>query len=1687
MKRKLLSMLLVLCMVVSLLPMSAFAAEISETGVTSLKVGDTTIAEVTGTGTESAAYKATAYVSDYSDVKLSITLTGKTGAKLYYKASDSETITAEQITTEITMTSGSATDAAISGLSDSNKYLLLKLDMEGSSSEYKYFVITVEKYATGAVAATLEGTLTQNTAVSGAKIKLTATTLQFVEEPKKDDFVLEGTGSAGLQIDDSITRSDATNVELTLTGTPTASGDVTVKIKQAAFEPQPKDEVTATGSIQVAAEAKAVTLTADPSEVTAGAAVSQITLTAENGTFATASDNTSGNFAIDGDRKGTLAITGVNASSTTATLTLSGDAGSAGTFTIKVKKEAFEPNAAEDVTVTITVAAAKEAAKLTVTPATLYTEQSDAAFNLTLENATFVQDQVNTTNVTLEEATAQSGLSLQSATYTDETHINVKLSGSASQAGTIKIKVAQAAISGADAAIEVSITVSAESQPTAMPQIKGEEATVMCNEGNASATIELSGDKYEGDTVTVTVYNAAGANKVENPTATYNKDANTITLNFDPALSAETTYQIAVKDGDKAESEKVTVKVEPYKAQEQTAKPEAEGGFTVIVCEDGNETATVTVSNSDKYESDVTVTLYDKDGENKIEEGVDAIYSAGTLTLSFDPALEAVTKYQVAFTESEKSESEKVEIEVMPLTPAAEASQTEVTATDGNTKAEIELSNENDYTSPAEATVAVKVYASEEDATAGTPVVQGVDAAYADGKITLTFKPALAKDATYYLAMVLTQKDGQAWAQSSTLQVQVKYVQQTPTPVFNGPEEVEVTCDTATTAQIPLKNGGMYKGDTVTVTVYKDKDGTGEENKAKKVTGSFDKDTGTIKLTFEEALKEKTTYYVTLTDKDMSESEKLEVVVNPYVADTHNGIESVTGEIDGATIPANNVSAETDNGEGITTAIHYQFDLFSDEISSLTSVTLKLDSDKSTVSYKANNQALEGDEGYTGETSESPENGSVTIGTLDFESNGYLYVKVTSEAGESLYYLITVNELELEAGDATTPVKIPESLQEALQDANLDETALDETSQTVMDHAIASAIAKNTELTEQMENEGQKDSPEEGTVWKLLKDANADITGETINYYYLPLLALEVQRYDVSNENEKIMLIDITPKYSVIATTANSWENVKIKGQDGVEANQINAVELATGETIELADVTVEIVVPEGFAGDGTTVYVQHGDEEYVDEVESGKVSVTVPHFSVFTLTTKATGKASVKGQVYATVQEAIDAVANQGTVTLTNAATAADLEGLKAPTQLANTNTFTLEKGQSNLEEEVKSVTFESVVKDGKEYSATDSKGTVTVAVADVHKITIKTSGSGSVTVNPNPAKNSTQVTLTVSGTVESLTVTNDYNGEDVSVTPAVSSSEKTYTFTMPDHDVTVTATFKSSSGNNNGGGGSSSSSSSVNTTKPTNGSFTVSDKNAKAGDTVKVTPKANTGYVVDQVTVTDKNGKAVTVKANADGTYSFTMPAKNLQPVTVKVTFKLDDSEKDCPSEKFTDVDQSKWYHEGVDYAIKNGLMNGTGANTFAPDATTTRAMVVTILYRLDGEPAVTKNIPFADVPAGKWYSDAINWAAANGIVDGYGNNKFGPDDTITREQMAAILYRYASYKGYNVSDLANLSGYTDAGKVSTWADTAVRWAVSAGLIEGTSGSTLSPSGSATRAQVATILMRFCEEVVK
>ena len=187
---------------------------------------------------------------------------------------------------------------------------------------------------------------------------------------------------------------------------------------------------------------------------------------------------------------------------------------------------------------------------------------------------------------------------------------------------------------------------------------------------------------------------------------------------------------------------------------------------------------------------------------------------------------------------------------------------------------------------------------------------------------------------------------------------------------------------------------------------------------------------------------------------------------------------------------------------------------------------------------------------------------------------------------------------------------------------------------------------------------------------------------------------------------------------------------------------------------------------------------------------------------------------------------------------------------------------------------------------------------------------------------------------------------------------------------------------------------------------------------------------------------------------------------------------------SDHDCPSARFADFDPNAWYHEAVDYAVTNGLMNGAASDRFDPDGITTRAMLVTLLYRLEKEPAVSGRNPFDDVENGRWYTDAVIWANDNGIVTGYGDGRFGPMDPITREQFAAILFRYAENRGYDTSKAADLSGYEDASSISPWALDAMKWANAERLITGRTATLLIPGGNTTRAEAAAILMRFIEK---
>jgi len=263
-----------------------------------------------------------------------------------------------------------------------------------------------------------------------------------------------------------------------------------------------------------------------------------------------------------------------------------------------------------------------------------------------------------------------------------------------------------------------------------------------------------------------------------------------------------------------------------------------------------------------------------------------------------------------------------------------------------------------------------------------------------------------------------------------------------------------------------------------------------------------------------------------------------------------------------------------------------------------------------------------------------------------------------------------------------------------------------------------------------------------------------------------------------------------------------------------------------------------------------------------------------------------------------------------------------------------------------------------------------------------------------------------------------------------------------------------TVTVSTRSSSS-----GGSSKTTYPVNTPTADNGTAAVSPKNAAKGDTVTITVTPDSGYKVDKVTVTNANGNTITVTDKGNGKYTFIMPASKVTvtPIFVKIA-------QQPTGKTFSDVAKSDWFADAVAYVTDKGLMNGTGSDTFSPNASTTRGMLMTVLARYAGE----------DTTGGAtWYEKGMNWAKANGVSDGT-----NPEVNITREQLVTMLYRYAGSPKANGS----LDSFSDAASVSSYAVNAMQWAVANGIVNGSNGK-LNPQNNATRAEVAAILMRFCE----
>ena len=263
-------------------------------------------------------------------------------------------------------------------------------------------------------------------------------------------------------------------------------------------------------------------------------------------------------------------------------------------------------------------------------------------------------------------------------------------------------------------------------------------------------------------------------------------------------------------------------------------------------------------------------------------------------------------------------------------------------------------------------------------------------------------------------------------------------------------------------------------------------------------------------------------------------------------------------------------------------------------------------------------------------------------------------------------------------------------------------------------------------------------------------------------------------------------------------------------------------------------------------------------------------------------------------------------------------------------------------------------------------------------------------------------------------------------------------------------------------------------------------NGKVASSHSWAVPGVTVTLTVSPGEGYELASLSITKSNGDEVKYTDMGNGKFTFTMPASNVKVTAVfRTAYDACPRDESCPIWHFTDASTTAWYHDGIHYCLANGLMDGVADTLFASDASLTRAMLVTILWRVEGKPVVNYYMPFTDVDGGAWYAEAVRWAASEGIVNGVTDTSFAPDDPITREQLAAILWRYAKAKGYDVSigEETNILSYEDLAQISEYAIPSMQWACGAGIINGVTESTLVPQGTATRAQAATMLMRFCE----
>ena len=414
-----------------------------------------------------------------------------------------------------------------------------------------------------------------------------------------------------------------------------------------------------------------------------------------------------------------------------------------------------------------------------------------------------------------------------------------------------------------------------------------------------------------------------------------------------------------------------------------------------------------------------------------------------------------------------------------------------------------------------------------------------------------------------------------------------------------------------------------------------------------------------------------------------------------------------------------------------------------------------------------------------------------------------------------------------------------------------------------------------------------------------------------------------------------------------------------------------------------------------------------------------------------------------------------------------------------------------------SSIADMVDFVTSDSLSKDKMHVTVTENGQTVVLTPNE----------EGSPEVDKTFKLNATSLSTKVGRSV-TLTAYLDY--DKIAADWAVDDEEKatnqeTFEFTPNSKDtyiitasyeadgITYVATCEVTAKSSSGGGSSHSYDGYITIINPKNGDVSVSDTWADEDQKITLTITPDKGYEVDKIEIVDDEGDKIDAKKVEDEDDKYTFRMANCD-VTVTVTFKEEgtttedtDKEEDKDEEttelNFTDVKESDWFYKGVAYVVDKGIMSGVSENQFDPSGKLTRAMLVQMLYNMESRPACDAENAFIDVPVGQWYTDAVIWANDAKIVSGMGDGLFAPNMEITREQMVAMLYNYAKYKGYDVTASADLSKFADSASVSTWAQPAMQWAVAEGYISGMGDNQLAPQGTATRAEIASVIMRFME----